>query len=193
MKSVCIYCSSSAKIQASYFTATADVARFMAEDDIQIVCGGGAQGLMGQLADTTRQHNGQIVGILPEFMIEVEWDHKDLDELVVVETMYERKMMMLDRSEGVLMLPGGTGTFEEFFEAVTLKRLGRIQHPIVILNVDGYFDPLLEMLHRSINENFMHDKHRDMWQVVQKAHEVIPALKNGGDWGPNALDYAVVR
>ena len=161
MKSVCIYCSSSAKIHSAYFSATAEVARLMAMDEIQIVCGGGAQGLMGQLADATRTHNGQIVGILPQFMIEVEWDHKGLDELIVVETMNERKMMMLDRSEGVLMLPGGTGTFEEFFEAVTLKRLGKIQHPIVILNVDGYFDPLIDMLHRSIDQNFMHDKHKE--------------------------------
>lgn len=182
MKSVCVYCASSPLIRDVYFEATKKLAGYLVEENLHVVFGGGATGLMGQLADTVLEKGGTITGIMPNFMKLVEWDHKGVSDLRFTDTMHQRKQQFLDHSDGLITLAGGCGTFEELLEAITLKRLGIFDKPIVILNTDGYYNPLIEMLERSIREKFLMEKHRDMWTFVNEPEEVIPALKNQKEW-----------
>jgi len=156
-----------------------------------VVYGGGASGLMGKLADTVLAEGGKIRGVIPGFMDKIEWTHPGLTEVIVTETMHQRKMRFLDGTDALVALPGGTGTFEELLEAITLKRLGLLTIPIVILNTNGYYAPLQEMFEKAIRENFMRDKHRQMWTFVNEPEEVLPAILNAVAWDKNAIQFAV--
>ena len=123
---------------------------------------------MGALADGALAAGGRIVGVIPKFMVDLEWGHDDLTELHVVEDMRTRKHEMLTRATAVVALPGGTGTLEELFEAITLKRLGLYLGPIVVVNTRGYYDPLLAQLGAAIDERFMDARHASMWTVVDE-------------------------
>lgn len=182
MKSVCVYCASSPKIRKVYFEATEKLAGYLVDENIEVIFGGGSVGLMGQLADTVLKGNGTITGIMPNFMKLVEWDHKGVKNFHFTDTMHQRKQKFMDHADGLITLPGGCGTFEELLEAITLKRLGIYTKPIVILNTDNYYGPLIEMLERAISEQFMTDSHRDMWTFVEEPEEVIPALRNQKVW-----------
>lgn len=190
---VCVYCASSARIAPAYFEATARLGKRLVAEGISVVYGGGATGLMGQMADTVLAEGGHITGIMPHFMREVEWAHKGLNEIHFVADMHERKKRFLENVDGLITLPGGCGTFEELFEAMTLKRLGLFHQPIVILNVNGYYDPLKDLLARSISEQFMSEKHGEMWTMVEQPEEVIPALRNAPEWGDGAIQFANVQ
>jgi uncharacterized protein (TIGR00730 family) len=133
--------------------------------NIEVVYGGGAIGLMGKLADTVLLNGGKIKGIMPRFINEVEWAHKNVIDFEFREMMHERKAKFLEGIDGLVTLPGGSGTLEELLEAITLKRLGQFTKPIVILNTKGFYDPLREMLERCVRENFMHEKHLAMWSL----------------------------
>jgi len=187
---LCIYCASSAKIDPVYFEATRKLARILTEHDIEIVFGGGATGLMGILADTVLALDGKIKGIMPHFMNKVEWAHKKVTDFEFTETMHERKALLLKDADGLVALPGGSGTLEELLEAITLKRLGLFTKPIAILNTKGYYDPLREMLERAVAENFMHTKHLTMWDFVDQPEEILPALHNQSAWNQNAIHFA---
>jgi len=190
---VCVYCASSARIDKKYFDATAVLAEEMVKANIEVVYGGGAVGLMGKLADTILEHGGKIKGIMPKFMNDVEWAHKEVQEMVLVDTMHERKAKFLENIDGLVALPGGSGTLEELLEAITLKRLGVITCPIVILNLDGYYNPLQEMLDRCVEERFMTSKHLEMWTFVNQPEEIIAALQNAKTWTSGAIEFAVNR
>ncbi len=187
---VCVYCASSAKIATEYFKATEEVARELVQNNIEIVFGGGATGLMGQLADTVLKHGGKIKGIMPQFMNEIEWAHRGVPDFEFTETMHERKAKFLEGIDGLVTLPGGSGTLEELLEAITLKRLGQFSKPIVILNTNGYYDPLRQMLERSVTENFMHEKHLELWQFVSFPHQVVPTLKGSNEWDEDTINFA---
>ena len=190
---VCVYCASSARIHPSYFEATEKLARLLVAHKIEVVYGGGASGLMGQLADTILEEGGRIRGIMPKFMNEVEWAHKKVADLEFTDTMHERKAKFLINIDGLITLPGGSGTFEELLEAITLKRLGLFTKPIVILNTNGYYEPLKLMLGKAVEENFMAEKHLDMWTFVDEPEDVIPALLNAPGWDNNAIQFAAIR
>ncbi len=193
IKSVCIYCASSAAIDAKYFEAADRLASELIRRGIRLICGGGKEGLMGQLTDTVVRLGGEMTGVLPGFMVEIEKQHPGLTEIIEVEDMSRRKMTFLELADALVMLPGGTGTFEEFFEAITLKRLGKILHPIVVLNVDGYFDPLIEMMERAVDERFMDERHGLLWSHVESPEEVLSALRNAPVWKEEYAKYAAVR
>lgn len=176
MKSVCVYCASSPLIRDIYFEATKKLALCLVKENLEVIFGGGSQGLMGQLADTVIENGGKITGVMPNFMKAVEWDHKGVKDFHFTDTMHQRKQTFLDKSDGLITLAGGCGTFEELLEAITLKRLGIFNKPIVILNTDHYYDPMQEMLERSISERFMTESHRSMWEFVNEPEEVIPTL-----------------
>lgn len=159
---------------------------------MRIVYGGGSVGSMGALADGALSAGGRILGILPRFMEELEWGHSALSELRVVEDMRTRKHLMLAESDAVVALPGGSGTLEELLEALTLKRLGIISHPIVIVNTRLYFRPLLELLDASIDERFMDPRHRSMWQVVDEPEEVPEAIRQAPPWPGDARRFAAL-
>ena len=148
---------------------------------------------MGRLAEGSLAAEGKIIGVIPRFMQQLEWGHGGLTELHLVEDMRERKHRMLLDSDAVIALPGGCGTLEELLEAITLKRLGLYFNPIIIVNVAGFFDPLIAMLERCVCEGFMGPEHSRMWQLVASPGEVIAAIKSSRPWPENARDFAVVR
>lgn len=190
MKKVCVYCASSQKIDQVFFAATEKLAIHLVEQNIEVVFGGGSSGLMGKLADTVLEHKGKIKGIMPRFMNEVEWGHKKVTDFEFTDTMHERKARFLEDIDGIIALPGGTGTLEELLEAITLKRLGIFTKPIVILNTDDYYEPLRRMLDRTVERNFMQPRHQEMWQFVNKPEEVLPALLKAPEWDEDAIKYA---
>ena len=190
---ICVYCASSSKINKIYFDATEKLAKIFVDEKIKVVSGGGANGLMGKLADIIIEKGGKIKGIMPKFMNEVEWAHKGIVDFELTETLHERKAKFLQNIDGVVTLPGGSGTLEELLETITLKRLGQFTKPIVILNTKGYFNPLKQMLEKSVDENFMHKKHLDMWTFVDEPEEVIPALTKAQSWSKEALSFAINR
>jgi len=190
---ICVYCASSQQCDASYHDAARRLGRVLAERGFTIVYGGGAVGSMGALADGALAHGGKVIGVMPAFMAELEWGHRNLTELRVVEDMRIRKHAMLSHSHGVVALPGGCGTFEELLEAITLKRLGLYVHPIVLVNTRGFFAPLIQLLEHAVAERFMNKEHLDMWQVVATPEEVPAALAAAPPWSAAARDFAVVR
>jgi len=173
IKTVCIYCSSSSRIDKIYFEAAESLAKILVKKEVIVVFGGGSSGLMGKIADTVINLNGEIVGIMPNFMKAIEWDHKGVYNFHFVEDMHARKKKFIDSSDALLTLPGGSGTIEELLEAITLKRLGLHDLPIIILNTNGYFDPLLKMLNRTIEEEFMRPEDAKLWEVISEPDEIL--------------------
>lgn len=192
IKKVCVYCASSGKIDPKYFEATKILAKALAKNNTTVVYGGGARGLMGQLADTVIEEKGRIIGIMPHFMKEVEFHHKDVNEFIFTADMHERKKQFMVGVDALITLPGGCGTLEELMEAITLKRLGLFTKPIVILNVDGYYDSLLSMLETAISEGFLSEVHRDIWTVFTDPAKVIEAIQSSAPWSSDALKFAQV-
>jgi uncharacterized protein (TIGR00730 family) len=192
-KSICVYCASSQRCDAVYHDVARKLGQVLAERGYSIVYGGGAVGSMGALADGAVAAGGKVVGIMPKFMMELEWAHRELTELRVVEDMRARKHAMLSASEGLVTLPGGSGTLEELFEAITLKRLGFYTHPIVLVNTRDFFGRLVDLLEHAIAERFMDERHRQMWQVVATPEEVPAALASAPPWSVAAREFAAVR
>ena len=191
-KRVCVFCASSNKVDKSHFEATAILARDLARHNYTTIYGGGSAGLMGHLANTILEEKGVVVGILPRFMEKVEWGHKGLTDLILVEDMHERKKLLIKDVDAVVALPGGCGTLEELMEVITLKRLGKFTKPVVILNLNGFYDPLVEMLHRMIEGKFMRPEHANIWQVVTKPEEILAAIENAPEWSADKINIATV-
>ena len=192
MQTVCVYCASSTQVKPSYFEATDRLSKLLADANLSVVYGGGSMGLMGQLADSTLAAGGTITGVIPRFMCDVEWNHNGLTELVLVETMHERKEKMAMMADAVVALPGGCGTLEELLEVITWKRLGIFTKPIVIVNIEGYFDALIAMLDRAVDEHFMRHEHKQMWEVVETPEQVLSAIYNSVNWDQNARKFAAL-
>ena len=152
--------------------------------------GGGAVGSMGAVADAALDEGGHVVGIIPRFMRELEWAHRGIQELELVEDMQTRKRRMLETADAIVTLPGGSGTFEELFDAITSKRLGIYAHPIVILNQNGFYDPLFRLLESSVAERFMNEQHLDIWSAVERVDQILPAIEAAGPWPDNAVEFA---
>ena len=190
MERVCVYCASSTEAHPEHYEATRALGRLLAEAGITIVYGGGSVGSMGALADAALAAGGRLVGILPKFMNDLEWGHKSLTELRLVDDMHHRKRMMIEESDAIVALPGGSGTFEELLEAITWKRLGLVVSPIVIVNVRGFYDPLRELLDRAITERFMDERHRQMWTFVNSPEEVLGAIRAAPEWTADARAFA---
>ena len=172
IKTICVYCSSSDRIDQVYFKAAETLAKILVNKKIIIVFGGGSTGLMGRIADTVIKLNGEIIGIMPNFMKAIEWDHKGVYNFHFVEDMHARKKKFIDSSDALITLPGGSGTFEELLEAITLKRLGLHDLPIIILNTNGYFDPLIEMLNRAVEQQFLRPEDGKLWEVIDEPEEI---------------------
>jgi uncharacterized protein (TIGR00730 family) len=191
-RAVCVYCASSRSSHPDYRAAAQRLGAVLAGAGIGIVYGGGAAGSMGALADGALERGGRVVGILPRFMADLEWGHRGLTELELVEDLRVRKHLMLTRSDAAIALPGGSGTLEELLEAITLKRLGLYLNPIVLVNTRGFFAPLLALLGSAVEERFMDRRHLDMWQVVEEPEEVPGALERAPAWAAEARSFAAV-
>ena len=192
MLTICVYCASSTQINPLYFEATERLGKILAEAGHAVVFGGGSTGLMGKLADSMLAENAKITGVIPQFMIDEDWHHNELTELIVTQTMHERKEKMASMADAAIALPGGCGTLEELMEVITWKQLGIFTKPIIIVNMGGYYNPLIEMLHRAVDEKFMRDIHKNMWEVVETPEEVLSAIANSADWGENARNFAAI-
>lgn len=172
--SLAVYCGSRPGNSPAFARVATDVGRWIGAHQGQLVYGGGRNGLMGILADACLGAGGQVVGVIPKTMVEREWAHSGCTELLIVDTMHERKHIMAQRADAFLALPGGIGTFEEFFEAWTWRQLGFHDKPVGLLNVDGYYDALLQFLQHTVNSQFMGD-----WQMglIRTGADPVALLK----------------
>ncbi|MDI3521239.1 MAG: hypothetical protein PWQ17_126 [Anaerophaga sp.] len=191
-KKIAIFCASSPKVPEKYFMAARSVSASLVKAGYGIIYGGGAVGLMGAVADEALKLNGSITGIIPRFMVDVEWEHKDVQDMIHVETMHKRKELMVQRSSGIVALPGGTGTLEELFEVLSLKKLGQYPHPIIVLNTDGFYNGLLQLTAKMVKEKFMRPVHNEMWNIVDRPEDVVPAIENAKPWGKDSIRFAAV-
>jgi len=190
---VTVYAASSQALAPEYFEVAARLGRALARAEMPIIYGGGGTGLMGALADAATEAGGQIHGVIPQFLMDMEKGHQGLTSLEVVPDMRVRKHMMLENSRAVVTLPGGCGTFEEVFEAMTLKRLGQYFGPIILVNTNGYYDLLLDFLRHSVREKFMNQTHLDLWHTVEQPEDVTEAIEQMEPWSADALKFAGVE
>ena len=189
---VCVYCASSRQCDQVYHDAAARLGAVLAQNRVTIVYGGGKSGSMGSLADAALAQGGRVIGVLPRFMDEVEWGHKRLSELILVNDMHERKRLMIQEVDAVVALPGACGTWEELFEAMSFKRLGLYLGPIIIVNTNHYYDPMLEMLDRSVEYRFMDERHRAMWAVVDEPDQVLESIRSAPPWSAANRKFAAI-
>lgn len=189
---VCVYCGSSRQCDAAYQEDARELGSVLAQSGFTVVFGGGRLGSMGALAEGVLAAGGKIVGIVPEFMVDLEWSHSNLTSRVIVRDMHERKRRMLEGTAAAIGLPGGCGTMEELLEAITWKRLGLYCGAIVVVNTQNYFQPLLQMLEQCVSEKFMDPRHRKMWNVVSRAEEVPEAIRAAAPWSTEYRKFAVL-
>ncbi len=177
MKSLCVYCGSSSGSNPVYADAARTLGQTLAQQNMELIYGGGRVGLMGILADAVLAAGGRVQGVIPQSLADLEVAHHSLTTLHIVRTMHERKSLMADLSEGFIALPGGIGTFEELFEIWTWAQLGIHAKPIGLLNVAGYFDRLLEFLDHAVLETFLKPLHRKAVIVEQEVAELISKMR----------------
>ena len=192
IKNVCVYSASSTKIAPVYFAAAEELGRLLAMRGINLINGAGRIGLMAATSNAALQAGGTVTGVIPRFMVEQGWHNLGLTRLVETETMHERKQLMAQMSDAVIALPGGCGTMEELLEIITWKQLGLFLNPIVVLNIDGFYDPLLEMLQRAIDGRFMRPEHRGIWQVATTPEEAVELLYTIPVWNREVRKFAAV-
>lgn len=172
-KTICIYGASSENIAEEYKDAAFECGQLIAAAGADLVCGGGKAGLMRCAIDGVLSCGGRAVGVLPEFMVRNEWQHPQLSEMLVASDMHSRKKSMATMSTGVIALPGGVGTLEELLEIITWRKLNIYSGQIVILNIGGFFDPLLQMLERTVEQGFMHPSHRMLWRMASTPAQAV--------------------
>lgn len=177
IKSVCVYCGSSARVDQAYKDAAVALGKEIHANGWGVVYGGGRVGLMGLVADSALAAGAEVVGIIPKHIQAREIDHTELTELHIVDSMHIRKQMMVDRSDAFVILPGGLGTLDEFFELLTWKQLGLHDKPIVMVNINGYWDKMIEAIRHLAAEKFMREEDFSMFQVVESIDKVAAALK----------------
>ena len=175
---IALYCGSRSGNRPIYQEKAIALATAIAEQGFGLVYGGASIGLMGQVADSVIAHGGQAVGVIPEFMLDYEIAHHQLTELHIVKTMHERKAMMAERASAFVALPGGLGTFEEILEVATWGQLNQHQKPMMLYNVNGFYDALIAQLDHAVQEGFLHAQHRAKLIVCNHADQILIALKN---------------
>lgn len=192
MKSIAVYAASSTQIDEAFFEAARQLGKCLAEHGLQLVNGAGNMGLMQASADACLQAGGKAVGVIPTFMIEQNWHHTGMTELIEVPDMHTRKQTMARLSDGAVALPGGCGTMEELLEIITWKQLGLYLNPIVILNTNGYYDPLLRMLESASEHNFMRRQHLDIWRVAATPEQAVELLLTTPQWDSSVRRFAAI-
>ena len=184
--SLCVYCGSKPGTDARYAAFAEQVGRWIGERGGQLVYGGGRGGLMGIVADAALQAGAQVVGIIPQSLVDREWAHRDCTELHIVDTMHTRKRMMAERSDAFLAMPGGIGTLEELFEVWTWQQLGYHDKPIGLLNVADYYQGLLQFMDHSVAHGFLAQAQRDVVRVHADPAVLLPALVQAGGFASDA-------
>jgi uncharacterized protein (TIGR00730 family) len=191
LRSICVYCGSSPGRSARFTDAAEELGRLMAGAGIGLVYGGGNIGLMGTIARSVLAHGGEVTGIIPQFLVDREVMLEDAQQLIVTRDMHERKQQMFERADAFVALPGGIGTLEELVEQMTWVQLGRHTKPIVIFNLDGFWDPFLDLLQHMQANGFIPESRGLSIEVVETAEEVVAAVQEDLS-GPGAADQAGV-
>ena len=192
MKSIAVYCASSNKVRPSFVAAAERLGGLIASAGLRLVYGDGGIGLMAAVARGALQAGGDVLGVIPQFMVDQAWNNPDSTATIVTETMHERKATICEVSDAMVALPGGIGTFEELLECLTWKQLGLHHKPIVILNTDGYYDRLLACIDLRVEEKMMRPIHKEMFVVVNEPEDVLPAIQNAPDWDPSTRRLASI-
>ncbi|MBO5272501.1 MAG: TIGR00730 family Rossman fold protein [Muribaculaceae bacterium] len=177
-QAICVYCASSSKIDQSYIDAAFELGSLIADSGNAMVCGAGRAGLMGAVIDGTLSREGEAIGIIPQFMVDNGWHHPLLSHMEVTPDMHTRKETMARMSRAVIAMPGGCGTLEELLEIITWRQLGLYDGKIIILNVNNYFDPLLAMLNKAIDDGFMKEDHNNIWEVAYNPSQAVELALN---------------
>ena len=178
MKSITVFCGSSFGSDKIYEEQAFLLGKILAKQDIQLIYGGSETGLMGTIANGALSENGKVTGVLPRFLKSKEIAHKNLTELILVETMHERKTKMNELCDGVIVLPGGYGTLEEFFEMITWAQLGLHKKPIGVLNIDGFYDNLISLVQNMVDKGFLKQVNRDMLLISNTIDELLEMMRN---------------
>jgi uncharacterized protein (TIGR00730 family) len=178
MKSITVFCGSSFGSDDLYKEQATLLGQTLAKQNIQLIYGGANVGLMGAIADGVLKEGGKAIGVLPHFLQSKEIAHQNLTELILVETMHERKTKMNDLCDGVIVLPGGYGTLEEFFEMITWAQLGLHKKPIAILNIDGFYDDLIKLVQTMVDKGFLKQINQEMLLVSDSIDELLEKMKN---------------
>mgnify|MGYP000213915109 FL=1 len=184
--SVCVYCGSKPGHDPRYAAVAREVGQWIGQHGGQLVYGGGRNGLMGLIADSTRAAGGRVVGVIPSALVEREWAHEGCDELHIVDTMHERKRMMMERADAFVALPGGIGTFEELFEVWAWRQLGYHDKPIGILSSLGYYERMMAFMQDVVREGFMGDWQMDLVQLGEEAAPLLRQLVQAAGFAPPA-------
>jgi uncharacterized protein (TIGR00730 family) len=192
VRRVTVYASSSNGLADSYYDAASRLGSVLGGAGMDIVYGGGGVGLMRPMADNALAAGAHVHGVIPGFLNTLEHAHKNLSRLEVVNDMRERKHRMLVDSDAVVSLPGGSGTLEEVFEVLTMKRLGLFLGPVVLVNTNHYFDRFVDFLEHSVSERFMSRLHLEMWSVIDQPEQVLDALSSAKAWSSDAFRFAAV-
>ena len=179
IRSVCVYCGSSAGKSPSYLAAAESLGTSLGKAGLELVYGGGTRGIMGAVSDAVLKAGGKVTGIIPQFLIDMEATERELqrlDELIVTDDMHERKHIMFQRSDAFVALPGGIGTLEELVEIMTWSQLGRHEKPVVIANVNGFWDPLARLFDHMSKEGFLHSADKLKPLVIDRVEDIVPTL-----------------
>jgi uncharacterized protein (TIGR00730 family) len=192
IRNICVYCGSGPGINPAYVATARALGKSLAEADIGLVYGGGSLGLMGEVAKSTLAHGGRVIGIIPSFLSNKERMLKDADELIITENMHERKMLMFERSDAFVALPGGIGTLEELVEQLTWSQLGRHAKPIIVANIDGFWAPFLALLKHMKSEAFIRPGLELGFVVVDRADQIVPAAISAAQGAEGVTDPALL-
>ncbi len=190
-KTVAVYCASSRNVRAEFLDTAEQLGRGLAKRNIEIIYGGGRAGLMGKVAEGALAEGGNITGVIPNFMMDLELGHTGLSKLHIVQDMHIRQAKMLRECDGVISLPGGTGTYTEFFEAVSWKRLGLVTIPIILVNIENFYDPMIEMLDRAFKEQFLAEEYRNLWKVAATIEETLEMINDELAYKDRAIEFDI--
>lgn len=189
---IAVYCASSTQIRKEFFEAAEAVGRLLAQKGVGVVTGAGNLGLMNSVENAALEAGGEVIGVIPEFMVHEGWHHTGLSELIVTADMHERKQTIARITDGCIALPGGCGTLEELLEVITWKQLGLYLNPIIILNQCGYYDSLLAQLQTAVDEHFMRTIHADIWRVASTAEEAVEMVLTTPKWDGSIRKFAAI-
>lgn len=177
MKNILVYCGASVGFDEIYKNTAIAAGKLLVEKNKTLVYGAGSVGIMGIIADAVLDNGGEVIGVIPSFMEKFEVQHKGLTQIHIVETMHQRKQLMAEISDAVVALPGGWGTLDELFEILTWKQLGLHQMPVGLLNVNGFYDPLIEMIHKMVKEGFLKQSNFDMLMIDDNLESLLNRME----------------
>ncbi len=189
---IAVFCASSTKSKEIYLADAFRLGEIIATKGDILVYGGGRHGLMGAVSDGALAKSGRVIGIIPEFMVDLEWGRDDIYSLELTQDMESRKLKMIEGSSAIVVLPGGSGTMEEFYQVLSMKRLGQYTNPVVVVNVNNFFDKWLAFMEHTVVEDFLGRDHLKMFTVVEDSTGVYDAIESSHTWSEDDINKALV-